>query len=58
MATLALNAAALRKLISTVTPGSNDVEHKVDDILGLTLGAFNLELITEADFREIGRAHV
>lgn len=53
MATVGLNAAALRKLISTSSPESNDVENKVDDILGLTLGAFTLGLISEADFREI-----
>lgn len=52
-ATLRLSAAALGKLISAVTSKSNDVEHKVDDILGLTLSTFNLALTTEADFREI-----
>lgn len=48
-----LSAAALRKMITSVSPDSYGVERRVDEILGLALGAFNMESITELDFREI-----
>jgi hypothetical protein len=53
MDTVWLTAAGLSKMISNVTPESHDVERKVDDILGLAFSAFNLAVISEAEFREV-----
>lgn len=48
-----LGATGLAKMISRVIPDSHDVERRVDEIIGLTLGAFDSGLITEEEFREI-----
>lgn len=49
----ALNAADLNQKFLEIVPSSPDVEQRVDDILGLALGAFDARTINEAQFCDL-----
>lgn len=48
--TPALGAAPLQRMLLAVVPASLDAAHRVDDILGLALDAFDARTISEAEF--------
>lgn len=48
-----LSAAGLHRMVAKVVPSSPDAEQMVDSILGIALRAFDLAIITEAEFRDV-----